>query len=103
MNKQTLKHIVFIKVLEEDTAIKDQNLSELKNRLETLPQFIEDIQHLEVGINFSTRQSAFDLSLYVHLADEDALNRYRVHPEHIKVLDFMKSLNLQTAVVDYYM
>lgn len=102
MNKQTLKHIVFIKVLEDDTTIKDKNLIELKRKLDALPQFIKDIQHLEVGINFSTRHTAYDLSLLVNLADEDALNRYRVHLEHIKVLDFMKSLKLQTAVVDYY-
>jgi len=30
------------------------------------------------------------------------LNNYRTHPKHVEVLNFMKTLELKTAVVDYY-
>ena len=98
-----LKHIVFIK-LKGNYSEKEKSeiLKKLKQMLDSLPSSIEAIEEMETGLNFSTRPSAFDLALTVSMKDEDALNTYRVHPEHKKVLDYMGSLELETAVVDYF-
>jgi hypothetical protein len=98
-----LKHIVFIKLKGNYPAEeKERILHRLKDMLNTLPTAIDAISQMETGLNFSTRAAAFDLALTVTLNDEDALNEYRVHPEHKKVLDYMGSLELETAVVDYF-
>ena len=98
-----LKHIVFIRLKGKDAgANKREILQKLKSMLDALPAAIADIDKMETGLNFSTRPSAFDLALTVDLKDEDALNRYRVHPEHKKVLDYMAGLDMETAVVDYF-
>ncbi|RLD66921.1 MAG: hypothetical protein DRI84_03730 [Bacteroidetes bacterium] len=97
-----LKHIVFIK-LKSGYSLKDRTniLNKLKQMLDNLQSEIVDINKMETGLNFSTRDSAFDLSLSVELDNEEALNRYRIDTEHKKVLDYMKGLDLETAVVDY--
>jgi len=98
-----LKHIVFIRLSSSySDAEKTAKLKKLKEMLDKLPNAIPEINKMETGLNISTRASAFDLSLSVELNDEDALNVYRVHPEHKKVLAFMGELSLETAVVDYF-
>lgn len=97
-----LKHIVFIKLQNKySKSEKDFIIGTLSSLLNDLPKYISEIEHLETGINFSPRASAFDLSLYVELQDEASLEQYRVHPKHKKVLEYMSSLKLETAVVDY--
>ncbi len=98
-----LKHIVFIRLSESySSSEKTAILKKIKEMLDMLPNSISHINKMETGINISDRAAAFDLSLSVELNDKDALNSYRVHPEHKKVLDYMGSLSLKTAVVDYF-
>lgn len=73
----------------------------LKSKLDGLQEKIDEIISLKTGLNINTRPTAFDLILIVEFKNEDALNVYRSHPEHVKVLDFMRTLNLGTAVVDF--
>ena len=73
----------------------------LKSKLDGLQEKIDEIISLKTGLNINTRPAAFDLILIVEFKNEDALNAYRSHPEHVKVLDFMRTLNLGTAVVDF--
>ena len=99
--KKQIKHIVFINIVDIDENRKSDNIALLRRKLEQLPNFINEIIDLEVGENVSAR-SGFDLSLTVVLKDDDDLNTYRTHPKHVEVLNFMKTLDLKTAVVDYY-
>ncbi len=96
-----LHHIVFFK-LNKQLAERDEKLAVMQQMLLALKDKIDVIQELECGRNFSTRDSAYDLALVVKLADEDALEAYRVHPEHQKVLGYIKEIKPQTAVVDYF-
>ena len=80
---------------------KREIASTLKSKLDGLQEKIDEITSLKTGLNINTRPTAFDLILIVEFKNEDALNVYRSHPEHVKVLDFMRTLNLETAVVDF--
>lgn len=75
--------------------------SKTKLMLEELETSIESLLNMEVGLNFSTRPTAFDLVLIADFDNEDGLNFYRDHPEHIKVLNYLKTVIEKTAVVDY--
>jgi len=89
-----------LKSAEKET--KQEQMNKLKLMLEDLKNTIDVLDLLEVGLNFSTRSSAFDLVLVTHFKGETELDLYREHPEHRKVLDFIREVVSETAVVDYH-
>jgi len=93
-----IKHIVFIKLQEEN---KQQNALKIKALLEELPSKIEALIDIEVGINFDEADRAMDLSLYSSFNSKEDLNTYAIHEEHLKVVDVIKSCAQYTKVVDY--
>ena len=98
-----LKHIVFIKLNESYSEQgKEHVLEKIEQILNELPKYIDEIITLETGINFSSRPTAFDLSLSVNFKDKTDLNTYQVHPKHQEALAYLGSLDLKTAVVDYF-
>jgi len=60
------------------------------------------LKRMEVGLNINTLPSAFDAVLTADFDDEAGLNAYRTHPEHVKVLGFLKETMEKSAVVDYW-
>ncbi len=91
-------HIVIFQFKDEN---KTSNIEKTKVMLEALVQMIEPLQKMEVGINFIPSERAFDLSLYSTFEDEAGLDIYRVHPEHLKVVAFIKEVTTSSKVVDY--
>jgi len=91
-------HIVMFKFKEENF---DANIQEVKERLNSLVKLIPELKCLEVGIDFSRSDRAFDLSLYSTFATKEDLKAYAVHPEHLKVVELIKSVTLESKVVDY--
>ena len=97
-----ISHIVFIRLKDYAPREKENILTALKTMLDKLSWKIDVIVSLETGINFNERPSAYDLALVVKLRTEEDIEIYRSHPEHIKVLDYMKTLRLETGVVDFF-
>ncbi|HHL57974.1 MAG TPA: Dabb family protein [Bacteroidetes bacterium] len=95
-----LRHIVLFKF--SDSSDKDEVAAHLKNLLDNLLDKIPELKGMEVGLNISTRPSAFDIVLTADFDDENGLNAYRVHPEHKKVLDYLEGKTEKSAVVDYF-
>ncbi len=91
-------HVVMFKLEEED---KKASLVKIKVILEQLPKKIEELISMEVGINFDESQRAYDLSLYSTFKTKEDLKAYAVHPAHLKAVDFIKSVTLESKVVDY--
>jgi len=85
----------------EHESIKIQKLTELKKMIDELGGRIQGILSIEAGINFSTRDVAYDLVLVSEFKTESDLKLYSAHPEHQKVVDFLKDIKLSSAVVDY--
>ena len=94
-----IKHIVFLKL--SDKGIKQKNL--IIEKLNSLKDNIDFIRALEVGINFAQEDRAFDISLTVIVDSKEALNNYAKHEKHIAVVEFIKSLDTESKVVDYEM
>ncbi|NOX85208.1 MAG: Dabb family protein [Chlorobi bacterium] len=95
-----LKHIVMVS-FNDRMNVKELSL-EFKSKLLDLITKIPELKSMEVGLNVSTKPSAFDLVLIAGFDNENGLNKYRIHPAHVEVLDFMKKIVSKTAVVDYY-
>ncbi|MDG1135859.1 MAG: Dabb family protein [Bacteroidales bacterium] len=94
-----IRHVVMIKLTEEKNTPEIAN--QIRNDLIELENRIESLDRMDVGINISTRPSAFDIVLTADCANEEALENYRIHPEHVKVLDYLKLVMDRIHVVDY--
>ncbi len=92
-----IKHIVFFKL--KDNSLK--NKEEVKQKLLTLKEKIKVVKSLEVGINFSDENRAYDLALIVEVDSMDNLNLYANDSYHKKVISFIKIKASDTKVVDY--
>ena len=103
MRFEMVKHIVFWRFQEEaQGSTKAQNMAKVKEMLMALPPIIGEIIDLEVGENFSGREIACDMALYSTFESEEALKAYAVHPEHVKVAEFIGSVISEGRVVDYH-
>jgi heme-degrading monooxygenase HmoA len=73
----------------------------VKEKLNQLVDKIDGLKSMEVGVNFNESDRAFDLSLYSTFDSEEDLKKYAVHDEHLKVVDIIKNVTLESKVVDY--
>lgn len=73
-----------------------------KDLLLSLKDKIDFIRYMEVGINDGNAdQSNYMLSLICDFDNIDDINAYAVHPEHLKVAEFIKKVRIGRACVDY--
>ena len=97
-----IKHIVMFRLKESALGrSKNENLQELKILLESLQEKIPVVKCLEVGINIGKSASASDIALYSEFDDIQALENYRIHPEHVKVVDYIDKVCSERRVADY--
>jgi hypothetical protein len=80
---------------------KEPNIKEVVKRLNSLVELIPSLKSMEVGVNFTDSERAFDLSLYSTFDTKEDLGAYAIHPEHLKVVELIKSVTLESKVVDY--
>jgi hypothetical protein len=80
---------------------KEANIQETKELLNALVDLIPNLKSMEVGVNFTVADRAFDLSLYSTFDTKEDLDAYATHPEHLKVVEFIKSVTIESKVVDY--
>ena len=92
-----VRHIVFLKFQDNSDATKKA----AKERIMSMKGKIEVLKHLEVGINFSPEERAYDLALLSDFETKEGLDAYAIHPIHLEVIEFLKSLNITSKVVDY--
>lgn len=91
-------HIVMFKFKEEN---KVENIENVQRRLNKLVEKIDVLESMEVGINFNGSERAFDLSLYSTFNTKENLKTYAVHEEHLKVVELIKQVTIESKVVDY--
>ncbi|MDD5400012.1 MAG: Dabb family protein [Sulfurimonas sp.] len=91
-------HIVMFRFKDEN---RGANIEETKKRLNSLVDLVPTLKSMEVGVNFTVADRAFDLSLYSTFDTKEDLDAYAIHPEHLKVVEFIKSVTAESKVVDY--
>lgn len=73
-----------------------------KNMLEDLREIIEEIRSIHVGINApGTPEGNWDMILECEFATLRDLDTYANHPEHLKVVAFIKQIATGRICVDY--
>ena len=91
-------HIVTFKFKEENKKV---NIIQAKQMLENLMGAVPTLRSMDVGINFSQEERAMDLSIITAFESKEGLDAYAIHPEHLKVVEFIKGVVEYSKVVDY--
>ncbi len=96
-----VKHIVMWKMKDTSNSDKIKNMELMKEKLEALKDLTSELLEAEVGFNISESERAFDIVLYSEFESVETLDRYRVHPEHKKVVEFINLVTKEVRAVDY--
>ena len=90
-----ITHIVLWKLKES------KEIPAVRAEIESLADRVPGIQRLVVGVPEAPSGPMVDISLYSEFASWDDLRTYQVHPEHLKVVDFLKPRVAERHVSDY--
>ncbi|MCK5855546.1 MAG: Dabb family protein [Sulfurovaceae bacterium] len=93
-----IKHIVLFDFKDEN---REENINRAKEMLLSLMDSVPSLRKMEVGINFSKEERAMDLSIYTEFDDVAGLEEYAVHPKHLEVVAFIKTVVTGSKVSDY--
>lgn len=94
-----VKHIVMWNI--KDSENKEEVLKTLKEKLEALKGDIQEIQNIEVGFNYNPSDAAHDVVLYSEFNSKEDLDAYVIHPAHVAVGQYVRSVVKDRVVVDY--
>ena len=70
-------------------------------RLRSLRSIVPGIESLSVGFDTLHLPRSFDTGLVAIFHDRAGLDAYTIHPEHVKVAEFGRSLSEMVASVDF--
>jgi len=90
-----ITHIVLWKVKQQE------EISSIRKELESLRERVPGIKRLVVGVPENPSGPMADVSLYSEFETWDDLRAYQVHPEHQKVVEFLKTRVTERHVSDY--
>jgi len=97
-----IQHIVLFKLNEfENEDHKAVIRNKIKQALLALKDKIEVLRFIQVGQNYELMSTSYDICLITHFETLGDLEIYRVHPEHLKVFELIKSNTCSRAVVDF--
>ena len=76
--------------------------TEVKRRLDALPEIIKEIRQYDVGINIGDYgASFFDVGLISSFDTKADFERYCQYPEHDEVVAFIQSVQEDEQIVDF--
>ena len=97
-----IQHIVLFKLNEfENEDLKALVRNKIKQALLALKDKIEVLRFIQVGQNYELMSSSYDIALITHFETLVDLEIYRVHPEHLKVVELIKANTSGRAVIDF--
>ena len=96
-----INHVVLFKLKDYSETEKPLIIAEMKSLLEGLQGKIGELKYIEVGVNYELNTKSYDVVLLSHFNSIEDLDKYRVHPEHKKVLARFSELRLERAAVDF--
>lgn len=80
---------------------KMANMVKAKEMLEALPAKVQWLESIQVGFDFNHGVSSYDFCIYATFKTKEHLMWYKVEPESLEVLNFLKASTEESHVVDY--
>ena len=96
-----IRHIVMWKFKESaEGNTKEENIRIVSESLFSLVGVIDEIKKMEIGVDLMHTAVSMDLALVTEFETLDTLHTYAVHPEHVKVADFVRKVTETRVVLD---
>lgn len=97
-----INHVVMFKLKKYESDSEKQNvICSIEDALLGLSGKINELKYIEVGVNYELAAKSFDVCLITHFESLDGLEVYRVHPEHLKVVELISQHVVERAAVDF--
>ncbi|WP_343208728.1 Dabb family protein [Anaerolentibacter hominis] len=98
-----VRHVVMFRFAEEaEGRSAAENGMIAKEMLLALKGKISELKAIEVGVNMAEADAGnYTVCLTCDFDSMEDLSVYAVHPEHLKVVEFIKKVNTSRACVDY--
>lgn len=93
-----IMHIVMWKFKQEN---KQANMDKLRDMLLALDGVVPELKHVEIGQDVQQLDGNYDMVLVTEFASTEDMQSYKVHPEHVKISKFCKSIREDRVCVDY--
>jgi hypothetical protein len=93
-----IKHVVLMKFKEN---IEEDAIVDIEKTLNVLPNRIPEIESYEFGRDIVKSERSYDFALVSAFDDLDALDRYRVHPDHQVVVKKLSAACASILAVDF--
>ena len=72
-----------------------------REMLKALRNIVPGIEGFAVGADFLRAHNSYDTGLFARFQDRSVLDAYTVHPEHVKVVEYGRSIAETMSKVDY--
>jgi len=97
-----INHVVLFKLKKYDSESEKQDvISSIEDALMGLSDKIAELKYIEVGVIYELDSKSYDICLLTHFETVDELDIYRVHPEHLKVVELIGQHDVERASVDF--
>ena len=96
-----IRHVVMWRFkAEAEGKTRLENMKELKKQLLALVPLIPQIKKMEIGFDVTHSETSADFMLITEFDSMDDLKIYAVHPDHLKVVGFVKNVVESRIVLD---
>ena len=93
-----ITHIVLFKLKE----LTPEGIEQAKGVLLSMQGKIEQLRHLEVGVDLIHSERSFDIALFTKFDSLEDLQAYQVHPYHAnEVAAYMRGVCSSVVAADY--
>jgi valyl-tRNA synthetase len=96
-----IQHDMMIKLIDMPEKQKKEACLKIKELIEGLKEEIPQIKSVHVGINISPRPITFDLIASSVYENNDDLEAFRAHKAHLKAVEYIRTVEKQSALVDH--
>ena len=95
-----ISHTVMWRFKEEN---KEENMNTIAERLMALYKSgkIDGLRKMEIGKDVSHTDMSYDMVLLTEFDSMEALAAYKIHPDHVAISQFVKTVRTARAVVDF--
>jgi hypothetical protein len=93
-----IKHVAVMKF---KPGISESRFRDMEKGLKALPGVISEIKSYEFGLDVVRSERSYDFGLVADFEDLEALRRYQIHPDHLKVIEIIKELCDSILAADF--
>ena len=96
-----IRHLVLWKLAAETPEEKAAVIEEMRARFSALVPLIDGTERLDIRADLGSTEGNWDVVLDSDYRDEAALDAYQVHPAHLEVVAYVRSVTTARVCIDF--